>query len=285
MNLSNLSFRSKDIYLPNLVRGEAMQQHLLAKKLEYLTPEEVEAVKNAWKDAKDDEVMGRLSRDHVDGRSLRMLQLDCWLNDRIINFYMALLNERNKILYNWTKSLRSYFFDSFFLVNLVDSEGNFTFKKVRDSTSKINIFKAEKLFFPVFEQNHWMLIVVYMVEKKIQFLNSMGTTFLEKGNHSMDLLLDWLSCESERLEQARYHNIFCKDEWEKTLTWEKSVIPQQINSYDCGVYVIVFADFLSDDLAVSKVFLSTIVFYRKKIAYYILKGGIPSHENSFEEEV
>ena len=56
--------------------------------------------------------------------------------------------------------------------------------------------------------------------------------------------------------------MFCKKEWEKTLTWERSVIPQQHNSYYRGVYVIVFADFLSDDLALSNVFRSTFVFYR-----------------------
>lgn len=145
-------------------------------------------------------------------------------------------------------------------------------------------FSKLKSFFPRVRKESLDAYSSLYGREKIQFFNSMERTILlGKGNHSMDLLLEWLSCESKRLERARYHNSFCKDEWEKTLTWEKSVIPQQNNSYDCGVYVIVFADFLSDDLAVSNVLRSTIVFYRKKIAFYILNGGIDSHELSFKK--
>ena len=124
-----------------------MKGHLIEKKNEPLYPEEISEVTISWRESSDDEILSSLSCEQVDGRSLRMLQPNCWLNDKIINFYMALLNERSKVLYRWTKSKRSYFFYSYFLGALIDSEGMFTYSKVRDWTSNINIFKAEKLFF------------------------------------------------------------------------------------------------------------------------------------------
>ena len=145
MNLSNHSFRSKDTvqYLSSKsCRRESHAALSFREKLEPLYPEEIVEVENAWKDAEDDKVLSRLSRDHVDGGSLHLLRPE------------------------------------------------------------------------------W-----------------------------------WLSCESKRLEQVEGCNtmyvaskkqkakMFCKKEWEKTLTWERSVIPQQHNSYYRGVYVIVFADF------------------------------------------
>ena len=42
--------------------------------------------------------------------------------------------------------------------------------------------------------------------------------------------------------------------------------------------MIAFADFLSDDLALSNICPSTISSYRKKIALYILRRRIPSYE-------
>ena len=284
------SFKSTDV----LVAGEAMKRHLIEKKKEPLSEEDDAKVMQAWRESSDDKIVSRLSGEEVDRRSLKRLHCDGWLNDKIINFSMALLNERNKALYSWKKSLRSYFFDSFFLSALVDNEGLFTYEKVREWTSNINVFNAEKLFFLVHLRNHWMLVVIFMAEKRIQLFDSMEESRRsEEVKQSMDNLLKWLSSESKRLddlEDRRYRakhvagnklkvqqGFLSADEWEISFTWKES-IPQQNNGSDCGVYTIAFADFLADDLALSNICLSTISTYRKKIALYILSRRFPIYE-------
>ena len=87
---------------------------------------------------------------------------------------MALLNKRSKVIFNWKRTTRSYFFNSHFLTALTDTDGKFTYVKVKTWTIDVNVFKAEKLFFPVHSDNHWMLIVVFREHKKIEFYNSMS---------------------------------------------------------------------------------------------------------------
>ena len=121
------------------------------------------------------------------------------LNDIVINSYMALLNERSKLLFNWKRTTRAYFFNSYFLTALTDTDGKFTYVKVKTWTINVNVFKAEKLFFPFHSANHWMLIVVLREHKKIKFYNSMSGILLEEGKEAMVLLLKWLQCEFDRI--------------------------------------------------------------------------------------
>ena len=78
----------------------------------------------------------------------------------------------------------------------------------------------------------------------------------------MVLLLKWLQCEFDRIRicckcsHADEAEDDCKiccgkefpfGEWEM----ETPLTPQQNNGYDCGVFVLMLADFIADDLDVT----------------------------------
>lgn len=65
------------------------------------------------------------------------------------------------------------------------------------------------------------------------------------------------------------------DEW----TLEAAIdsvpdLPQQQNGVDCGMFTIMFADFLSDDLPLSKFDQCDILGYRRKVVARILNGSL-----------
>ena len=64
-----------------LVAGEAMKRHLIERKKKPLSEEDAAMVMHAWRDSSDGEIVSRLSGEDVDGRSLKRLQRDEWLND------------------------------------------------------------------------------------------------------------------------------------------------------------------------------------------------------------
>jgi Ulp1 family protease len=66
------------------------------------------------------------------------------------------------------------------------------------------------------------------------------------GQYYMDTARQWI------MDEAAVHPSAAFDaslDW--SLVHRKRAIPQQDNGSDCGMYVIMFADFLSDDLPLS----------------------------------
>jgi Ulp1 family protease len=63
-----------------------------------------------------------------------------------------------------------------------------------------------------------------------------------------------------------------KEEW--TLIDHGKEFPQQDNSYDCGLFAIVCADHLSDDLPVTISSFSDMPFWRNKVAVDMLRGKL-----------
>ena len=51
-------------------------------------------------------------------------------------------------------------------------------------------------------------------------------------------------------------------------------LPQQHNSVDCGMFTIMYADFLTDDLPLSLFHQRDILTYRRKVVSAILEGRL-----------
>ena len=58
-----------------------MKRHLIERKKKPLSEEDSAMVMHACRDCSDGEIVSRLSGEDVDGRSLKRLQRDEWLND------------------------------------------------------------------------------------------------------------------------------------------------------------------------------------------------------------
>jgi sentrin-specific protease 1 len=194
----------------------------------------------------------------ITGETMRRLQEKQWLNDEIINFYMKLLQERDKELCkNFADRSPSYFFSSHFM-DLLKTRDEYNFQKVRRWAKDVPMSEQRRIYFPININNqHWALAVVHMDIKEIRYYDSIFGE--NKGNPYMESLLRWL-----------------KDVGIKTSDW-KCVgvrdIPQQNNGSDCGMFTILFCDFLSDDLPMA-FSQKEINHYRKKTVIKLLNGRL-----------
>ena len=83
----------------------------------------------------------------------------------------------------------------------------------------------------------------------------------------LDIFLRWLIDEMKMKQKMDLdHN-----SW--TYIQNRSFIPQQENTIDCGIFVMMYADFLADDLPLDFT-QKDIITYRKKIAASILRKKI-----------
>lgn len=196
-----------------------------------------------------------------------------WLNDVIINSYFLLLQQRDTLNNAYTK--RYYMFNTFLYAKLYADNHTYDYSCVNKWTKKLNIFELAKVFIPVnLNNSHWVLIVVHIPEKKISYYDSgvSNTYFLQCTNN----ILMWIK------DEAKKNNIidFVDGMWRKVC----EDVPQQANCYDCGVFTIMFADFICDDVPLTLVKQKDMVNYRIKIGAAILRGKLPYYYCCCEPE-
>jgi sentrin-specific protease 1 len=101
-----------------------------------------------------------------------------WLNDHIVNFYLAILTDRaenrNKIYF-----FKTYFMSKLLNVSAADERQRnvFTFNNVEKWNKKSltqSLFEYNKLFFPINHNNlHWTCVVVTFKEQCVEYYDSL----------------------------------------------------------------------------------------------------------------
>ena len=148
------------------------------------------------------------------------------------------------------------------------SKGRYCYANVARWTKDFNVLDYDKLFFPIFiGRCHWTLVVMNLVKKTSEYydsINGAGATNL------MEHLVHWLSDEIK--DKYRGGTSYSTDGWKCTNKCSKR-IPQQKNGIDCGIFLIMNADFLSDGVPIINNTYSqeNVPYFRKKIAIDILK--------------
>ena len=210
--------------------------------------------------------------------TLKCLRLNNPINDEIINFYMCLLQDRDKILTELSNCSRksSHFFSCFFISSLLRS-GEYNYNNVKrwtEGKNKINIFLKDKIFIPVCNDENnsyssWAMIVVFMQLKEIHYYDSMSRpNVIERY---LQHVLHWLVDESIEKHNNEY-NIDI-NEWQ--LFALEAIYPQQSGSFDCGIFTILCADFVSDNIPLNDSYSQPeIPQYRQKICASILRGEL-----------
>ena len=168
------------------------------------------------------------------------LKPNTWLNDEIVNFYMCMLQERDQKLCAESKNKRlpSHYFNSFFVSKLLEN-GQYDYAKVRRWSKKFDVFTLDRVFMPINLNNtHWVMSVVYVQKKEVHYYDSMSGS----GKRYLEAILRWLT------DEAREKKQFTLDPLEWKLIDREKGVPQQQNGYDCGVFSIVCADYLTDYL-------------------------------------
>ena len=160
------------------------------------------------------------------GKLIRCLKPRTWLNDEVINFYMNMLIDREP---------KSYFFSTFFMNKL--EAGKYRGVEKWSKKAKIDVLKLHKVFIPIhINNNHWTLGVINVRDQRFEYYDSLGG----KGVQQLLRMREYLIGEGRT-----YH----KKELDLT-TWKDYVpynIPHQVNYTDCGVFTLMYADYLSRD--------------------------------------
>mmetsp|Transcript_36621 Transcript_36621/g.79758 ORF Transcript_36621/g.79758 Transcript_36621/m.79758 type:complete len:645 (+) Transcript_36621:548-2482(+) len=217
-----------------------------------LTEEEDGIVREALNGTgRDDDILATSDSDSVQRSSIRRLRdgvsvdpLGVWLNDEVIHYYLLLLARRDATLCQQdSKRKRCHFFKSYFMTKFLE-EGYSSVqrwsKRVNwSSTTPGDIFSLDKVFFPInFRGLHWVLVVVYMSDRRIQYFDSMGG----RGEEYLKAVLSYLKQEHEAKKGRPLPRA---DEW--NLVCCTTDTPRQVNDYDCGVFMCEFCDYISVD--------------------------------------
>jgi hypothetical protein len=140
-------------------------------------------VHEALFDTPDDAVVVQNSFGKILGRDIHRLQKGEWLNDELINYYHMMLRERSYqpekfIKKSHTKGPKKalpkvHAFNSFFYT-LLSTRG---YSGVRRWTkkAKVNLFEVDRVLIPINKGGfHWILCVVNVTERRIEYYDSMG---------------------------------------------------------------------------------------------------------------
>jgi Ulp1 family protease len=175
--------------------------------------------------------------------SIERLLTDKWLNDDIIDTYYRLLQERDN---------RSLFFPAHYLIHLYFNTEKYDFDFVLDfyNTEEHidqlkNVFEMDKIFFPVYKDgNHYSLIVIYVQQKRINYYDS--NTTREAGSYGEDIMdniiLMWLTDVADKFKISEFNSA----DWTKETT-NRYTVPQQKGGCDCGIFCIMFTDYLANN--------------------------------------
>ena len=182
---------------------------------------------------------------------------------------MSLLKIRDRELCNVDHSrLSSHYFESNFLSILHGKKYSFEVD-LKSRSLNLNIFSLDKIFFPSIKDNHWTLFILFVQIKEIQYFDSSYGMVTRKSGANKDIMtmksiLQWVT------DVANDQFINCDISQFKLKDY---TTPQQFNTTDCGVFMIMYADFISDNLPLT-FSADDIPFFRNKIAADITRGSL-----------
>ncbi len=200
-------------------------------------------------------------------RDMRTLKAGSWLNDEVVNMWVALLNDWKakdaKAGADATAAASSsssstpgtaasslpappapspprlpvaYIPNSFFLERLTVKGAGYDYSTVKNWTksAKADIFGAcDAVIIPRNASNvHWTVIYVDMIGKTITHLDSLG-----QATRDCEAVLKWLG--DEHKDKKAPGPPFQAEEW--TILPPPGDLPQQLNGCDCGAFLCAFA--------------------------------------------
>ncbi|XP_052758619.1 sentrin-specific protease 1-like isoform X2 [Galleria mellonella] len=194
-------------------------------ELPALTPEQEKLVNRALGPGPPGQVLVEKFNLRIHRRDLQTLSGLNWLNDEVINFYMNLLMQRSEDRKDLPKV---YATNTFFYPKLMQSGQ----AGLRRWTRKVDIFAHDLMVVPVHLGVHWCLSLVDFQNKKISYLDSMGSS----NQACLDALMQYLRDEHQDKKGQPFDDKGWKAECLKN-------IPQQMNGSDCGMFACTFAEF------------------------------------------
>ena len=194
-----------------------------------------------------------------------------------------MIKERDKILCSRLSPRKpSHYFDTSFILHLLRTQKDgshigYDYNSVKRYTKKFDVFECDKIFVPINTNNsHWTLAVIFVKSTTIKYYDSLmsyntapiESSVIEDGTARSKLYLKALKrwiCDEVKEKSSSYDVESLKLKYVKRY-------PQQIES-DCGIFTIMCADFLSDDLELSFT-AKDMPYFRRKIHRDIQAGSL-----------
>lgn len=148
------------------------------------------------------------------------------------------------------------------LIELIICYSAHGYQGVYDWSRQRDIFLYKKMFIPIHSQNHWCLICVNFIKKTIAYYDSL----ISVNYKCLISILEYLQDEFE----DKYNEKLDISDWQLINARD---CPIQKNSYDCGVFTCIIAEYLARD-AVLDFTQDDMFIFRHRISYEILNGSL-----------
>lgn len=231
----------------------------------------VEGVLRRRRGERADRVCATLGDASVTHRDVQCLRPGEWLNDEVVNFFGALLNDRDR---RWHAPITSsnndasddaskaaatatatatatttttmcetlphcHVFSTFFYTALT-TQKRYNYARVRKWTKSIDVFRYDKLLVPVNLEVHWCLAVVNLRDRQFEYYDSLQDPRRESAAQRLCVasLRQWLVDEwaDKRPAGVPRPDVAA---WRDVM---HPAIPHQQNGHDCGVFACTFAE-------------------------------------------
>jgi len=241
----------------------------LEKKRKPLSKEQSEGVERVWKPS-----TSPWSSRILQGRDLATLREGERLNDEIVNISFQMLSDRVGMISSTQP--RIHVFSSFFMKRLYDNK-KYNYDNVKKWTSRLNydVLSCDQIFLPIHIKDHWILGKVDTLEKRIVLYDSVGGARRDAQGF-VTSVKRWIAEEARRnkLQQDWFQNV---SEWTEEFPTD---IPRQSNQCDCGVFIIMYADYLCAGAELERSFSNEDVkHFRAHLLYDIIQYVAKQNES------
>jgi len=218
----------------------------------------------------------KLKTDKISVADFMKLQDGQWLNDEVINAYIDLIRERNKLSNKYAPML---IFNTFMFTTIQNDIQNacYSYPKYKrnwERRQKVDITKMEYVIFPVNKHNvHWLLCKanVAPTQKRLEIYDS-----LPSGDSSF---IDELVSVVSRLLNDAFPMYGLEHDWDYVV----KECPRQRNGYDCGVCMSTNIEHLARGKEPNYKGKDT-GYFRRKIAVEIWQGKLMNMEDEINNK-
>ena len=154
----------------------------------------------------------------------RSLSKKNYLNDKIVDDYMSLIQKRNK----YVEELPDVYTVTVFLYKMLQAQGLEEGMRQTQSWFKEDQRKKDLIIFPVHEGQHWSLVVVDIKRKSVDYYDSI------RGSRK--------SSPAPRVLKTFMETYYRWKGQEVQFSTKRKEVPVQTNGVDCGVFTCQYAE-------------------------------------------
>ena len=261
---------------------------LLTKKLKSLEPKCIFDLLDI--DGGPQNIYGKCSRLMVTGDCIKRFHKNGWLNNHVIDRTIAMFIQHLQACHLKDpqndlriKQYQFFYTDKMFYIRRYDLDTKIFYSYMYQDhwyKSFQDLFEKHFLVYPVnMLQEHWFLIVVYMLNREIIYYDSLGYNQMGYVEVVEKSLADEAFMRKREdlvdMETRQFIVPFIKTKYEA---------PRQTNGFDCGVFLIMMINFLIDNIPFNELKQEDMPLYRLILAADIIRQKINYYAVEEEEE-